>query len=69
VVDYPLVDRDVYHGCLPSTRLSLDAIFYIFALTTLIDAPRSLQGIDWGKTTRQSESERGHRLGLRDRGG
>ena len=46
MVDYPLVDRDVYHECLPSTRLSLHAIFYIFALTTLIDAPPSLQGID-----------------------
>jgi hypothetical protein len=52
VVDYALVDRDLYHGCLPSTSPSIDAIiFYLFVLTTLIDAPSSLQGIDWRKTT------------------
>lgn len=46
VVDYALVDRDVRHGCHPWTNPSLDAIFYVFVLTTLIDTPSSLQGID-----------------------
>jgi hypothetical protein len=31
VVDHALVDRDVYHGCLPSIGLSLDAVFYLFS--------------------------------------
>ena|SRR5580704_13829485 len=47
VVDHAFVDRDVYHGCLPSTGPSLDAVFYLSVLTTLIDSPSSLQGIDW----------------------
>jgi hypothetical protein len=58
VVDYAPVDRDVYHGCLSSTSPFLDAIFYLFVLTTLIEAPSSLQGIDSGKTTLPSFEKR-----------
>jgi hypothetical protein len=59
VADYALSDRDVYHRCLlpsgPSMRFSTS-----FAVKTLVEAPGSLQGIDWSQATLHPLPVHGH---------